>query len=128
MHPLPRSLVVLTATLAACAGPAPHNARSGDAMTTRTGGSHKPPLDLAPLESELVSIHGEAQRERIVRGLRQVAAQWREDDGDLGNRRGERASAPRRTAARDVRARHPRGGGSLPGEDRIRGAAQLADH
>ncbi|HEX8826020.1 MAG TPA: hypothetical protein VF794_39305, partial [Archangium sp.] len=39
--------------------------------------------DLAALKSELVARHGEAQRARIERGVAQVAALWREEDGDL---------------------------------------------
>lgn len=39
--------------------------------------------DLAPkLEAELVSRYGEQQRPRIQRGLKQVAAFWKESDGD----------------------------------------------
>nr|WP_153864767.1 MULTISPECIES: hypothetical protein [Myxococcaceae] len=38
---------------------------------------------LAPLIEELVKTHGEAQRPRIERGLRQVAALWRAEDGEL---------------------------------------------
>jgi hypothetical protein len=34
------------------------------------------------LEAELVAMHGEAQRPRIRRGLRQAAELWRADDGD----------------------------------------------
>lgn len=41
------------------------------------------PQDLAPLESELVARYGEPQRPRIARGLRQVAALWKPEDGDL---------------------------------------------
>jgi hypothetical protein len=37
---------------------------------------------LPKLEQELVTRHGESQRQRIQRGLRQVAAFWRADDGD----------------------------------------------
>ncbi len=40
------------------------------------------PLPLADLESELVARHGEAQRARARRGLAQVAARWRAEDGD----------------------------------------------
>ncbi|KFE70278.1 hypothetical protein DB31_5320 [Hyalangium minutum] len=40
-------------------------------------------LDTAALKAELVAKHGEAQRARIERGVEQVAAQWREEDGDL---------------------------------------------
>ena len=38
---------------------------------------------LTALCSELVQKHGESQRPRIERGVRQVAALWRKDDGDL---------------------------------------------
>jgi hypothetical protein len=34
------------------------------------------------LETELVETHGEAQRERALRGLSQIADFWRPDDGD----------------------------------------------
>ena len=37
---------------------------------------------LPEIEASLVEAHGEAQRERIRRGLRQAAALWRADDGD----------------------------------------------
>jgi len=40
--------------------------------------------DTSALKAELVAKHGEAQRARIERGVDQVAAQWREEDGDLG--------------------------------------------
>lgn len=36
----------------------------------------------APLESELVAKYGESQRERAHRGIAQVAALWRQQDGD----------------------------------------------
>ncbi|RKH63950.1 hypothetical protein D7X96_26760 [Corallococcus interemptor] len=38
---------------------------------------------LAALKQELVEQHGEAQRARIERGVEQVAALWRPEDGDL---------------------------------------------
>ena len=41
-----------------------------------------PALDTAALKAELVAKHGEAQRARIERGVAQVLAQWREEDGD----------------------------------------------
>lgn len=37
---------------------------------------------LPGIEASLVDAHGEAQRERIRRGLRQAAELWRADDGD----------------------------------------------
>lgn len=42
-----------------------------------------PKVDLAALKSELVEKHGEGQRARIERGVEQVAALWRAEDGDL---------------------------------------------
>ncbi|AKJ03506.1 Hypothetical protein AA314_05132 [Archangium gephyra] len=39
--------------------------------------------DLPVLKAELVSRHGQAQRARIERGVDQVAALWRDEDGDL---------------------------------------------
>ena len=42
------------------------------------------PLDTQALAAELVAKHGAAQKPRITRGLAQVAALWRKDDGDLG--------------------------------------------
>lgn len=42
-----------------------------------------PKPDLAAIKSELVTAFGEAQRARIDRGVDQVAALWRADDGDL---------------------------------------------
>ena len=39
--------------------------------------------DYKALEAELVKKHGRVQRERIRRGLAQVAALWRPDDGDI---------------------------------------------
>jgi hypothetical protein len=45
------------------------------------------PMDLekerAELKAALVARHGEAQRARIERGVDQVAALWREKDGDF---------------------------------------------
>ncbi len=42
-----------------------------------------PRLDTAALKAELVAKHGEAARARIDRGVDQVAALWRAEDGDL---------------------------------------------
>jgi hypothetical protein len=39
--------------------------------------------DIASVEALLVAKHGEAQRARIRQGLTQIAALWREEDGDL---------------------------------------------
>jgi hypothetical protein len=43
----------------------------------------KPRVELASVKAGLVARHGEAQRVRIERGVDQVAALWREEDGDL---------------------------------------------
>ncbi|MCE9671242.1 hypothetical protein LY474_25875 [Myxococcus stipitatus] len=43
----------------------------------------KASVDVAALEAELVAKHGEAQRARIARGVSQVLAQWRPEDGDV---------------------------------------------
>ncbi len=52
------------------------------------------------LEPRLVAQHGEAQRERIHRGLAQVAALWRPEDGDLAAFAAEHfVSDPARLAA-----------------------------
>ena len=40
-------------------------------------------MDTKPLKAELVKLHGEPQRARIERGVDQVAALWRKEDGDL---------------------------------------------
>ncbi|SEN15324.1 hypothetical protein SAMN05444354_13217 [Stigmatella aurantiaca] len=56
--------------------PTPTEPGSTPAATAR-----KP--ETAALKAELVAKHGEAQRARIERGVEQVAAQWREEDGDL---------------------------------------------
>jgi hypothetical protein len=40
------------------------------------------PIDQASLVAALVAKHGEAARARAVRGVRQVAAVWRAEDGD----------------------------------------------
>ncbi|HEY6212864.1 MAG TPA: hypothetical protein VIW45_11290, partial [Vicinamibacterales bacterium] len=47
-----------------------------------TAASAQMNLPLQSLESELVAQYGEGQRERIHRGLQQVAAFWRPADGD----------------------------------------------
>jgi hypothetical protein len=41
------------------------------------------PMNTQPIENELVKTHGESQRARIKKGLAQVSALWRVDDGDL---------------------------------------------
>jgi hypothetical protein len=48
------------------------------------GGSPLPWLkeSMIKLEAELIAKHGEAQRERVARGLKQVANFWRAEDGD----------------------------------------------
>ncbi len=40
-------------------------------------------VDVGVVKAELVQRYGDAQRQRIERGIDQVAALWREEDGDL---------------------------------------------
>jgi hypothetical protein len=47
--------------------------------------AHAAPPPTTALEKELIAQHGEAQRARIERGVRQVAALWRSEDGDLAS-------------------------------------------
>ncbi len=42
------------------------------------------PMDSKTLKAKLVEQHGEAQRQRIERGVDQVSSLWTSDDGDLG--------------------------------------------
>jgi hypothetical protein len=41
------------------------------------------PMTTTSLEAELLKTHGEGQRARVERGVRQVAALWKKEDGDL---------------------------------------------
>ncbi|MFO0599257.1 MAG: hypothetical protein U0228_28380 [Myxococcaceae bacterium] len=41
------------------------------------------PMNTAPIEKDLVAKFGDAQKTRITRGLQQVAALWKKEDGDL---------------------------------------------
>lgn len=41
------------------------------------------PMNTSALKAELLKQHGEAQKARIERGVDQVAALWRKEDGDL---------------------------------------------
>jgi hypothetical protein len=45
------------------------------------------PVDIIPAKTALLAVHGDAERPRIERGLRQVAALWRTDDGDANTLR-----------------------------------------
>lgn len=102
MSPAARRLFVLPLLAAlACGGGAQKPGKSAPTRSTaspRTVGAapatpakegapkERPPMpkpDLAALTSELTSKHGEAQRARIERGVEQVAALWRDEDGDL---------------------------------------------
>jgi hypothetical protein len=68
------SIVLVFAVLSGCSAQVPQMKNAAPQTAQR---------DLAPLESELVKAHGDPHRERIRRGLKQVASLWREDDGDL---------------------------------------------
>ncbi|MBU8897107.1 hypothetical protein KRR26_15930 [Corallococcus sp. M34] len=65
------------------AAPAPSPSPSREAAPVPPPAASAPQLDLSALKAELVAKHGEAQRVRIERGLTQVAALWRPEDGDL---------------------------------------------
>nr|WP_276599415.1 hypothetical protein [Nannocystis sp. SCPEA4] len=57
-----------------------------DAPPPATAIPESPPMtppDLTALNTELLRKHGEGQRSRIERGVAQVAALWRPEDGDL---------------------------------------------
>jgi len=41
------------------------------------------PMNTSTIEADLVKTHGEGQKARIERGVRQVAALWTKGDGDL---------------------------------------------
>jgi hypothetical protein len=53
-------------------------------VEARQGGSALPWMkeSITKLEGELVAKHGEGQRARVQRGLKQVASFWRAEDGD----------------------------------------------
>ena len=73
-----RSLLALAfaAAALACRTPAPTNTPSPAPKSARTE------IDQAGLAGALVQRHGEAARARAERGVRQVAAFWRAEDGD----------------------------------------------
>lgn len=41
-------------------------------------------INTSAVEARLIATHGEAARVRVEQGVRQVAALWRDEDGDLG--------------------------------------------
>jgi hypothetical protein len=83
-----RRLLLAASLLAACSG-----SREGRAPAARDGGREaavSAPADapvaaavVAEAKAKLLERHGEAHRERIERGVDQVAALWRAGDGDL---------------------------------------------
>lgn len=78
-----RSLLLLaTLPLLACTG---GRTQPQEASTAATPASpaKAAPADPKPAIEALVAKHGEAQREAITRGVKQVAALWRPTDGDL---------------------------------------------
>ena len=78
-----RTIPALAIILAACTTPAGAEKR---AQSTKPAEAEKPAksagVDEAALLAELVQKHGAASRARAERGLRQVAAYWRAEDGD----------------------------------------------
>ena len=72
-----RILSALLLCLAACKTPAAVSAKPPEAAGQRSQ------VDAAALVAALVQKHGEASRARAERGVKQVAAYWRAEDGDL---------------------------------------------
>ncbi len=83
-----RCCVLIIMSLVVIGAFAQEKAMSTAVETPQAQSSHTPapPAWLAPaqkaMEAELVAGHGEAQRERARRGLKQVGEFWRTDDGD----------------------------------------------
>ena len=77
-----RDLLLLTTLVLACGGATP-----APAVRAKEPGKAAPAeekkVDLEAIKAALIKRHGEGQRERIVRGVDQVAALWRAEDGDL---------------------------------------------
>src|SRR5262245_48402419 len=73
----PRCLALALFALALGAAPAAYCAAPPVAA-----GPAVPGAQAAPLEAELVTRFGEPQRAQIHRGITQVAALWRPEDGD----------------------------------------------
>ncbi|MFO7325857.1 MAG: hypothetical protein DIU62_009090 [Pseudomonadota bacterium] len=82
-RPLALSLSLLALACLSASGPASriHAAEAG-AVPLDMASRSTTPLPLAGLEAELVERHGEGWRPAIRRGLAQVAARWRAEDGD----------------------------------------------
>ena len=77
---LAKKTKVAAVVVALCAAPLAVALAQG-ARAAPTGKAMMKPKDLAALKAELVKQHGEASRARIERGIDQVAALWRKDDG-----------------------------------------------
>ncbi|EPX56395.1 hypothetical protein D187_007737 [Cystobacter fuscus DSM 2262] len=76
----PRASVAALLTCLGCAS-------GSSAVSSRPSSPEAPSMKSSPsrpeLVARLVARHGEAHRARIERGVAQVAALWREEDGDL---------------------------------------------
>ncbi len=90
-HSLLRTSVILCLSLAlvtsstAQTRAAAHAVAPGGAAPQQQGGATPLPWmkeSMTRLEAELIAKHGEGQRERVSRGLKQVANFWRAEDGD----------------------------------------------
>src|SRR5437868_10734971 len=68
--------VILLLVLVACKTPAA-------AAAEKPADSAAPKIDQSAVVSMLIKKHGEPARARAERGVRQVAAYWRAQDGDL---------------------------------------------
>lgn len=87
MHPRTLSLIgILSLSLTLVVNAMAFNRRPvrGATSAAQQGGAGLPWLKEATvkMEAEMVAKHGEAQRARIARGLKQVADFWRAEDGD----------------------------------------------
>src|ERR1700737_2552837 len=80
-RPLPLALAAALAAAVAC------KTTAGGDRPTPSLKSGQIEIDQAALVSALVQKHGEASRARAERGVRQVAAFWRKEDGDAATLR-----------------------------------------
>src|SRR5690242_6307163 len=79
----PMTLCIALASVLACKTPAAAGKSAEAAPSAPAGASEaKISIDQGALVSGLVQKHGEAARARAERGVRQVAAYWRAEDGD----------------------------------------------
>ena len=78
MHRPMAALALCAVALGGCRAPRPPQ----NSPRELSGDKQMVNVDLAQLERQLVTKHGAAEAQRIRRGLAQVKARWRADDGD----------------------------------------------